>query len=319
MVRSLPRRHARLASRPIIAPIAGLLALLLGGAPAHAVDAAASDEVSTAAREESLDESLETALSTLGTSPARLRLIDGSMAIGRIVRFDQDQVTIRRPSGGLRSLPFEDVARLTFKAADGSLLPGRLVRLASGDLGWLAEDMPDEVAVAENAAIGTGDGSESGGPLIRLDGDRAKPGDDEIAELQPIISTLASLAPAVPASEDVLAASDSPVRLTVTADEAREDDGRLQFRLTLSAPSERPVLILYSLVDGSASAPGDYGHRQGTVVFQPGETEALVTTDLIDDDIAEGVENVQFFVSGDPALVTIETRSILADIADDDG
>lgn len=284
--------------------------------PAHA------DEATSAAQ------SLISALESFDAGPARLRLIDGRTVIGRIVRTRDEAIMIRRPSGGLRTVPLADIVALNIKAADGSLIAGRVVKLEDGGVGWLADGArADETRIAgsdqrleargtETAPSETGSRPdiEIGGPLIRLDVGEQEAGASETADVD--IQT-AALTPAIEQDGSDLD-SRSPIRLEVTADDAIESDKLLQFRLTLSEPPSQPVLIIFTMIDGSAQAPGDYTHRQGTVVFNPGETEVMVTTDIVDDEAIEGIEDVQFFVSGDPAAVTIETRKIVAKINDDD-
>jgi hypothetical protein len=50
----------------------------------------------------------------------------------------------------------------------------------------------------------------------------------------------------------------------------------LSFPVSLSAPSNVPVSVRYTTVNGTATAPKDYSSASGTLVFAPGETERLI-------------------------------------------
>jgi probable HAF family extracellular repeat protein len=64
----------------------------------------------------------------------------------------------------------------------------------------------------------------------------------------------------------------------------------LNFTVRLSAPSEVPVTVTYATADGSATAPGDYQAKTGSVTFAPGETSKLVTVLVNGDRLGEGDE-----------------------------
>ncbi len=257
-----------------------MLLLLPAAPPLHAADTASSASP------------LREALDNAGSGPARLALTDGSTAVGRIVGIEADRLTIRRASGGLRILALGDIVELKIRDEGGTLRPGRVVRLADGSVGWMSTE-----ALAEN---------EAGGPLVPVE-------DDAKTEVVAIRSQ------DVASPEADLPAGDAPIDLEISADAAGEGDRLIYFRLTLSEPAPRPILIIYTTIDGTAKAPGDYTHRQGVVVFEPGQTQAMVATSLVNDEASEGPEAFEFFVTGDPAAVRIERRKIAATIEDDDG
>lgn len=250
----------------------------------------------------------------------RFVLTSGKTVIGRIVRVDDTGLLIRRPSAGLLSLPLADIAGVKIKAPDGEFLLGKVMRMTDGGIGWLAESggSPD----SEIASADADRQSDTGGPLIRLDRAIDDPNgasleeriEGEDGEAEAIDVKLTDVAPA-----DDLAPERASVKLTVTADETSESDKLMYFRLTLSEPASQSILVIYTMIDGSAVAPGDYTHRQGVVVFEPGETAAAIATSIINDETTEGEESFTFFVTADPAAVTIDNRKIDATIADDDG
>ncbi|MGI9488531.1 MAG: Calx-beta domain-containing protein [Geminicoccaceae bacterium] len=252
---------------------------------------------------------LEEAIRAGGSKPARFVLVGGKTAIGRIVRIDQDALVIRRPSAGLLSLPFVDIVKVKIKAADGALILGQITRMPDGGIGWHADG--DLASSAEIAGVEADARHDKGGPLIRLD----KVIEDEEVDAETVDVKLTKLKAPGTTPQSSRAPS---VRLMVTADETSENDKLMYFRLTLSEPATRSIVIIYTMINGTAVAPGDYTHRQGVVVFEPGQTKAAVATSITNDTATEGPESFTFFVTGDPAAVAIEQRKITATIADDD-
>ena len=282
---------------PGLLPFALAAALITAGLPA-----AGADEAKPGI----------TALSELvreaGAEPVRFVLASGRTVVGRIVRIDGDALTIRRPSGGLASLLLTDIASVNIKSADGGLLRGHIARLPDGGIGWLADD--EGAAAHQLADAGVSEKTETGGPLIRLQRDDVSP-ETAAVEVAPVAVT--------PGADDAPADASEPIRLEVTAEEASESDKLIYFRLKLSRPAERSILVIYTMIDGSAAAPADFTQRQGVVVFEPGQTQAAVATAITNDEEAEEAESFTFFVTADPAAVTIEERKVLATINDDDG
>ena len=270
---------------------------------------------------------LEQALAENAVGPARITLIGGDMIVGRVVKIDDETLTIRRPSGGLRTYQITDIVNLKIKMADGELVPGKLTRLANGELGWAAfadTADPAEIRVAEGSAAVTA--LETGGPLVRLGDDAGS----EFPEVQTEPAGIAGEAELAAIDQEEIAPSADggpnaakdetagPIKLQVSVKSARESDKVMYFRLALSEPAPRSILIIYTMINGTAEAPGDYAHRQGTIVFETGQTQALVATSINNDELAEGPESFHFFVSGDPKAVVIENRQIAATIEDDD-
>lgn len=254
------------------------------------------------------------ALRAGGSKPTRFVLTSGATIIGRVVRIDTDALLIRRPSAGLLSLPLTDIASVKIKSAGGELRLGRLQRTTDGGIGWLADS--DVVADTKIADVETDTQPDKGGPLIRLDNAI----DDEDVDVETVDVELANLeAPDALVPDAAQSPAASSIRLSVTTDEANENDKLIYFRLTLSEPATHSILVIYTMINGSAVAPGDYTHRQGVVVFEPGQTQAVVATSIINDEAAEDAESFTFFVTGDPSAVTIDERKIAATIADDDG
>ncbi|MEM8950453.1 MAG: Calx-beta domain-containing protein [Pseudomonadota bacterium] len=261
-----------------------------------------------------------------GSKTTRLILTSGKTIVGRIVRIDGDTLLVRRPSAGLLPLTMSEIDGVKIKAPSGEFLVGKLQTMTDGGIGWLAE--ADPAAEQDVAAVATRDQPDKGGPLIRLDNgistgnslpirqDTADAGDGERNAETADVELAKLEAPAVSPPD---AADTSKARLTVETEEISESGKLIYFRLKLSEPASRSILIIYTMIDGSASAPADYTHRQGVIVFEPGQTEAVVATSVIDDETPEDTETFTFFVTGDPANVLVEERKVTASIADDDG
>ena len=233
---------------------------------------------------------LELALKTDGSKPTRITMRNGQKVIGRMVTVEGERILIRRPVGGLRSLSIAEVSYLEFEGVDGKLHRGPVTRLADGRYGieLIVDSIKDPASLAMNT--GAADGTAAGGPLIKT----------------------------LPAAVAGLEETAGPVGLSVTVDPVDEGDALITFRLHLSHSSTKPVVIIYSTIDGTAKAALDYRRDQGVLVIDPGEVEAEIMTVLLDDDTVEQNETFQLFVTGDPKIVTIDRRRIPATIRDDD-
>jgi Calx-beta domain-containing protein len=87
-------------------------------------------------------------------------------------------------------------------------------------------------------------------------------------------------------------------------------DGKVKVRL--SKPSGKPVSVAYSTADGSAKAPADYAAASGTLVFAPGEDEAIVHVAVRGDAAIEPDEALSVSVGDASATLTIEDDEPLA-------
>ncbi len=90
--------------------------------------------------------------------------------------------------------------------------------------------------------------------------------------------TVAAENPAVP----VLRVSDVAVTEGV--------DATADFTVTMRPAATETVTVDYETFDGSAEAPGDYAHTEGTLTFLPGETSKTVPVPVVDDDVEDDGE-----------------------------
>ncbi len=86
--------------------------------------------------------------------------------------------------------------------------------------------------------------------------------------------------------------NDPEVRLAVGADRVFvEGDGTSFFAVTLTQPSTKEVTVNWLTEDGNAVAGQDYVAGNGTLTFAVGEVAKTITVELIDDEVAEPIEN----------------------------
>ncbi|MGI9436200.1 MAG: Calx-beta domain-containing protein [Geminicoccaceae bacterium] len=258
---------------------------------------------------------LNVAIEANGGSPTRFWLSNGQTVIGRIVRLDADTVTIRKPTGGVRVLAIDEIESVDIKTAHGEIVRSPLVVMA--DNSDAATDNRPIIEKEDKLAMQpmTAGQPESGGPLIKLADDpitKQKTSDNDQAK-----SAAVEITPLVPAASDIVATD--PVRLTLSANPVHEGDAAAIFNLELSKASEKSIAIIYTLLDGTATASMDYTHRQGVLVIESGQVKAKIAAEIIDDTEVETNETLHLFVSGAPGTVVIENRKIEVEIHDDDG
>ncbi len=302
-----------------------ILPLLVGGLNAHSADQFKDTQ------------SLEQALKESRKALSRFHLQNGQSIVGRFIKLDAEMVIIRRPAGGLRSVPIADIGNVEIADSDGNLVRGWLLPLDDGEVGWTKND-PHHVKNKAIASATTNKPTiETGGPLIKVQSDEKE---NLLVEAAPVVridkvddengvgtdlvqdvaidgKQLAALSPTVDENGDASSRSAS-VHLNVRADEVSETENIMLFRLSLSEPAQKSIVIIYSILDGTAVADADYKHRQGVLVFAPGETQKALAIEIIDDDDVEDAETFQLFVTADPNAVVIDTRTVEASIQDND-
>ncbi len=72
------------------------------------------------------------------------------------------------------------------------------------------------------------------------------------------------------------------------------EDAAFRFRVDLSEASEEEVSVSYYTQQSTAKAGSDYITESGVLTFAPGETQAFVEVDVVNDNIAEEQERVLF-------------------------
>ena len=199
---------------------------------------------------------LKEALQAGGSKQARFVLTNGRTIVGRVIRANDDTLLIRRPSAGLLSLPLQDIVQVKIRSVNGELLSGKITQLPGDGVGWLADsDLADSTTIAD---IGVDAKSDKGGPLISLGDGRndgpVEPAIDQGGDVEVSTVRLANVEEQ-PTTFPAPDAASAPARLVVTAEEASESDELMYFRLTLSEPPTRSILVIYTMINGSAVAP----------------------------------------------------------------
>ena len=130
---------------------------------------------------------------------------------------------------------------------------------------------------------------------------------------------IALLNACAPATEETPPSSSTPV-LQVDNIQVTEGDSGLStatVNITLSSLSDKIVSVNYATEDDSASAPGDYQSRNGTVTFAAGETAQSFTINIVSDTQPEADESFNINFSN-PQNVTLGATTVTAVIEDDD-
>ncbi|MDQ3282112.1 MAG: hypothetical protein M3Q69_11950, partial [Acidobacteriota bacterium] len=78
----------------------------------------------------------------------------------------------------------------------------------------------------------------------------------------------------------------------------RESDASARFTVQLAAALPQRMTVAYETIDGSASSGEDYTARQGTLVFEAGETAKMIDVAILNDDRHESDETFTFRVGG---------------------
>jgi RNase P/RNase MRP subunit p29 len=105
------------------------------------------------------------------------------------------------------------------------------------------------------------------------------------------------------------------IRTSVDLDEAGAPG--VVFRIELSRPAERTVVLIYGTVDGTAKAGEDYEPRQGVLTLAPGTRSADVRVPLIEPRDTERDSRFELFLTADPKVATIAEQRITATIPGD--
>ena len=89
------------------------------------------------------------------------------------------------------------------------------------------------------------------------------------------------------------------------------------FEVTLSGPSAQPVIVHWATADGTATAGSDYRAGSGEVTFEPGQTTAAISVDVLGDDAREDDETYAVTLS-DARGATISRATGTGTITNDD-
>ncbi|MFO1468546.1 MAG: FG-GAP-like repeat-containing protein [Steroidobacteraceae bacterium] len=98
-----------------------------------------------------------------------------------------------------------------------------------------------------------------------------------------------------------------PSELAISPLTVSEGAGQADFTVTLTPAATQTVTVTYTTTDGTAKAGQDYVATTGTVTFDPGETSKPASVPVIDDLLAEGVNETFKVTLSNPANAVLST------------
>jgi RNase P/RNase MRP subunit p29 len=138
------------------------------------------------------------------------------------------------------------------------------------------------------------------------------PAESSTAE-RPDTETTADEATAAPKARNGTEA----VAVKASVDLAEAGAAGVVFRIELSRPAEKTVVLIYGTVDGTAKAGEDYEPRQGVLTLAPGTRSADVRVPLIEHRRLKGDTRFELFLTADPKVATIVDQRVTATIPGD--
>lgn len=273
-------------------------------------------------------------------------LQSGEVIKGDIVLATRNTITIRREIGGVRQVRTADLVEVRIIAPRGEEIAGRLLDWEGGVYRLAMDDR--QVTVENGVIVAEAALPQPKSPVLAA-APVAEPAPVIVVEVAttdsatPATDTVtvdATTAPGIGGPEVDLAAVDTeapaaappatgtkPVDpaakvLIVSIDAATvpiaESGPEMVFSIKLSHPVEQSVVLIYATVDGTAIGGQDYESQQGVMTLEPGSTLAELRTPLINDQVAEGDEHFQLFLTADPDVAKVNSSQIVATIMDDD-
>jgi hypothetical protein len=103
----------------------------------------------------------------------------------------------------------------------------------------------------------------------------------------------------------------------VTVTEGNSGTADAVFTVTLGPSSGQVVTVQYATADGSATAPGDYLSRSGTLTFQPGETSKTIAVPVVGDTVGEPSEAFTVTLSA-PTNAALLRAQAVGTVSDND-
>ncbi|HEY0455205.1 MAG TPA: Calx-beta domain-containing protein, partial [Verrucomicrobiae bacterium] len=98
-----------------------------------------------------------------------------------------------------------------------------------------------------------------------------------------------------------------------------ENAGTLTVGIGLTPPSTQPVSVSFATIDGTAHAGTDYGARNGTITFQPGENFKNISVPIFDNGQVDGSRYFSIqFSNVEGALLPSYSSSLFLSISDNE-
>ena len=105
------------------------------------------------------------------------------------------------------------------------------------------------------------------------------------------------------------AADPLPV-MAVSDASANEANGSIGFLVSLDKPAAGTVTVDYRTENVTATAPGDYTQTSGTLTFDSGETQEIVTVPIIDDTVPDNGETFKLVLSNVSGAVLADAEAV---------
>ncbi len=232
---------------------------------------------------------------------------DGRKIEGAIIQATRNGIVIKRSIGGMSQYRQDQIREVIIDTPEGTIT-GSYLGWADGV--YALEVEKRVVRVRDGKIVGTGPGNLPAKRPVQ-----EEPGKEPAATDAPRSDD------AGPAPERGIGGPIdpiTPVQITGHAAPAREDDPALVYGLTLSREADGKIILIYATIADTAQPGSDFMTKSGVITIEPGETEAEILVPLIDDDLAEGEENVHLYLTVDPAVAALASRTIVATIRDND-
>ena len=133
-----------------------------------------------------------------------------------------------------------------------------------------------------------------------------------------VSSSAGSATVAVSDNDDPPPPPSDEVSVSVNDASAREDAGTLDFTVSLSKASDEEVRVQFTTALGTADRDADYVDRHDWLTFAPGETQQVVSVELVDDAEQEGDETVWVWLNFPTGGAVLGDRQGIGAIVDDD-
>ena len=225
-------------------------------------------------------------------------LQDGKRIQGEVIYASASSVIIRKTNGATAQLGRHTIERVRLATDNGAVLAGKLESWKKG----VYEISTDSGVFKVQAR--------------RIISQR------KISSQEIVVATVEEKERAIAnfLKPDIVVATteEKEPEIVVATVEEKEDAKKLVFKVGLSGPVKQKVLLIYSTEDGTALAGSDYEAKRGSIVLQPGTTNATISVTLLDDELAEGDETFELLVTSDLDLAAVKVKRGSATILDNE-
>src|SRR5919106_886146 len=270
-------------------------------------------------------------------------LKSGEVLEGSIIDATRNTVIVQRTIGGMRQMPIRDIEEVRIEIAQGQRISGQLlswadgvyqvrwggqvVRISEGDIlsreageeatGQPQRSLPPRPVGPQTVRMATAPATSAPEETAAA---RAAPAGAEMAAQRPegeeqslAAGEEQSLA-AVGEDQSPPAGEEQSLAVKASVDPAEPGAGAMVFRIELSRPAERTVVLIYGTVEGTAKAGEDFEPQQGVVTLAPGIKSAEVHVPLIEQASSTGEKRFELFLTADPKVAEVVDRRIIATI-----